>query len=130
MLKLLLVSPNKTSLSGVASLLKEEDDVVFSWAESGQKALDIASNSPFDLVVTDESLGDMSGLAFAERLLTLNPMINCAAVSQLPADEFHEVSEGLGLIGRLPLQPDKEDTMTLLNRLRHIKALTGEASHS
>jgi DNA-binding response OmpR family regulator len=128
MLKLLLVSPNKTSLSGLASVLMEQDDVAFSWAESGEKAIDIASGAPFDLVVTDETLGDMSGLTFAERLLALNPMINCAVVSHLPTDEFHEVSEGLGLMGQLPLQPDKEDTITLLNHLRNVKALLGETT--
>ncbi len=57
MLKLLIVSPDKNSLSGLASALVEHADVDLSWAESGETALEIASDYVIDLVVTDESLG-------------------------------------------------------------------------
>jgi len=127
MLKLLLVSPNKTSLSGLASALAEHGDVDLSWAESGEKALDIASDTAIDLVVTDERLGDMTGLEFAGRLLSVNPIINCASVSHLSPENFHEVSEGLGLMAQLPIQPGKEDAEKLLQRLRNLKSHMGGA---
>ncbi len=127
MLKLLLVSPNRAPLSGFASALVEHGDVDLSWAESGEKALDIASYSAIDLVVTDERLGDMTGLEFAGRLLSVNPMINCASVSHLSPEDFHEVSEGLGLMAQLPIQPGKEDAKKLLQRLRQLKNLIGDA---
>jgi CheY-like chemotaxis protein len=127
MLKLLLVSPNKASLSGLASALAEHGDVDLSWAESGEKALDIASDTAIDLVVTDERLGDMTGLEFAGRLLSVNPIINCASVSHLSPENFHEVSEGLGLMAQLPIQPSKEDAEELLQHLRNLKSLTGGA---
>jgi CheY-like chemotaxis protein len=127
MLKLLLVSPNKASLSGLASALAEHGDVDLSWAESGEKALEIASDTAIDLVVTDERLGDMTGLEFAGRLLSVNPIINCASVSHLSPENFHEVSEGLGLMAQLPIQPSKEDAEELLQHLRHLKSLTGGA---
>ena len=125
MFKLLLVSPDKYSLSGLASALIEHGDVDLSWAESGEKALDIASDTAIDLVVTDESLGDMTGLEFAGRLLSVNPMINCASVSRLSTESFHEVSEGLGLIAQLPVQPGKEDAHKLLQHLRYLRGLMG-----
>ena len=125
MLKLLLVSPDEDSLSGLASALMEDGDVDLSWAESGEKALDIASDTAIDLVVTDESLGDMTGLEFAGRLLSVNPIINCASVSRLSTESFHEVSEGLGLIAQLPIQPGKEDADKLLQHLRYLRGLMG-----
>ncbi len=124
MLKLLLVSPDKDSLSSLASALVEHGDVDLSWAKSGQSALEIASDTEIDLVVTDEELGDMTGLEFAGRLLSVNPMINCAPVSRLSSENFHEVSEGLGLMAQLPVQPDKERAEELLQCLRYIKDLT------
>lgn len=127
MLKLLLVSPNKASLSGLASALVEHGDVDLSWAESGEKALEIASDTAIDLVVTDERLGDMTGLEFAGRLLSVNPIINCASVSHLSPEDFHEVSEGLGLMAQLPIQPSKEDAEKLLQRLRNLKSHMGGA---
>jgi CheY-like chemotaxis protein len=124
MLKLLLVSPDKDSLSDLASALAKHGNVDLSWAESGGKALDIVSGTAVDLVVTDERLGDMTGLELAERLLSVNPMINCASVSPLSPEDFHETSEGLGLMAQLPIRPGEEDAKDLLRRLKTLKDLT------
>jgi hypothetical protein len=51
-------------------------------------------------------------------------MINCAVLNSLPSDEFHEVSEGLGVFAQLPLRPSKDDAENLLNRLKNLKDLT------
>jgi len=125
MLKLLLVSPDENSLSGLASALKEHKDVEICWADSGERALDIVSETAIDLVVIDENLGDMTNLEFAGRLLSLNPMINSVSVSSLSSKKFHEISEGLGLMDQLPIQPGQKDAEKLLQNLRHIKGLTG-----
>ena len=125
MLKLLLVSPDKDALSDLASALVQHGNVDLSWAESGKTALQSASSKPFDLIITDEMLGDMTGLEFAGRLLTVNPMINCASVSHLSPEKFHELSEGLGMMSHLPVQPGKEHAEELLQRLKYIKGLTG-----
>ena len=130
MLKLLLVSPDETSLSGLASALLEHSDVDWYWTDSGEKGLNIAletaSEAAIDLVVTDEMLGDMSGLEFAGRLISVNPMINCASVSGLSPENFHDAGEGLGLMAQLPVQPGKEDANKLLRRLRQLKNLTAD----
>ena len=124
MLKVLLVSPDKDSLSGLASALMEHRDVDLLWAESGETALDIASDTTIDLVVADERLGDTTGLEFAGALLSVNPMINCACVSRLSSEKFHEASEGLGIMAQLPIRPGKAHAESLLYRLRQIKNLT------
>lgn len=120
---LLLVTPDKASFEEFASILERHDDVELSWAESGKRALDMISEAPFDLVVADEKLGDMTGIEFIETLVSVNPMINSAAVSSLPGDQFHEVSEGLGILLQLPVQPGAKDAEDLLNRVRHLKDL-------
>ena len=123
MLKLLLVSSDKDALSDLAAALVQHGDVDLSWAKSGAAALGIVSNTAVDLIVTDETLGDMTGLEFAGRLLAVNPMIHCASVSRLSAEKFHEASEGLGMMSHLPAQPGKEHAQDLLKRLKHIKNL-------
>lgn len=127
MLKLLLVSPEKEALSGLASALEKYPDVDLSWAESGNAALNIISDRPVDLLVTDENLGDMTGLELTGRLLAVNPMVNCAAVSSLSSQDFHEASEGLGLLMQLPIQAGEEHAEDLLRHLRQIKELTDRA---
>jgi YesN/AraC family two-component response regulator len=121
MIKLLLVTPNRNSLGGLASALKINDDVELFWAGSGGKALAIAAETHLDLVVTDECLGDVTGLELAEKMLSVNPMINCAAVSSLSSKEFHEASEGLGLLAQLPALPGKEQAEELLQQIMDLK---------
>ena len=128
MLKLLLVSPEQDSLFRLASALKRNDDVEMFWAESGANALDIISHTVVDLVVADEKLGDMTGLEFAERLVSVNPMINCATVSPLSREDFHDASEGLGLLAQLPIRPGEEHAEDLLQRLKKVKDLTAGAN--
>jgi len=123
MIKLLLVTPDKGPFNEFALALAHHDDVELAWAESGQRALDMLSNTPLDLVVVDEKLGDMTGMEFIETLVSVNPMINCAAVSPLPSDEFHEDSEGLGILAQLPVQPGANDAENLLKLLNHLKNL-------
>lgn len=123
MFKVLLVTRSHSDLERLASTLEEYKDVHVSWAASGSQALDMASEAPLDLMVTDEDLGDMTGLQLAERLLKLNPMINCAAVSPLSAEDFHHASEGLGLMAQLPPRPGNEEARDLIGRLKNIKGL-------
>ena len=123
MIKLLLVTPDKASFNEFASVLAQNDDVELSWAGTGQRALDIVSVTPLDLVVVDEELGDMTGIELIETLVSVNPMITCAAVSPLPSDEFHEISEGLGILVQLPVQPGPKDAEHLLKLLNHLKKL-------
>ena len=124
MIRLLLVTPYKSSLSELASAMEKYDDVELTWTDSGQKALDKLAETSVDLVVIDKDLGDMTGLEFAEKLLRVNPMINSAVLSSLPSDDFHEASEGLGIFAQLPLRPTKSDAEKLLNDLKKLKDLT------
>jgi CheY-like chemotaxis protein len=120
-LKLLLVSPDKGSWTGLASGLEKHGDVDLSWAESGSSALDVISQVVFDLVVTDENLGDMTALEFAAKLPSINPMINCALVSSLSPQDFHEASEGLGVLAQLSLRPGEKEAQDLIARLKILK---------
>jgi DNA-binding response OmpR family regulator len=123
MLKLLLVSRDKGSLNGLLSALNRQDEIEFEVSTSGEKALAMISDKPVDLVVADEDLGDMTGLELVRRLLKINAMINSAVVSDLSHDEFHEISEGLGVMTHLPKKPDEKDAEALIKELRQIKGL-------
>ena len=123
MLRILLVSPDKDAFSELSSALAQHDDVDLSWAECGATALRNISEITVDLIITDEKLGDMTGLAFAGKLLAVNPMINCAILSCLSPKKFHEASEGLGLMAQLPVKPGKAQAEALLQQLKEIKNL-------
>ncbi len=123
MFKLLLVSKNTDSFSDFIVTLKENGSNEVLYSGSGEEALNMLKQKSFDLVITDEDIGDMSGLEFVKRLISVNPFVNCAAISHLSEKEFHEASEGLGLMNHLPSDPKGADAEDVLKTLRQIKGL-------
>ena len=106
----------------------EKDQVQTAWAGSGGNAIVKIAEGRFDLVVTDENLGDMTGLEFIEKVISIKPMVNCAAVSSLLPDDFHEASEGLGILSQLPAGPGQEQAEKLLGQLQTILNLAEQAA--
>jgi DNA-binding NtrC family response regulator len=125
-IKILLVSQDKAAMSAFKAGL-EENQVQTAWAQSGSNAIAKIAEKSFDLVVTDENLGDMTGLEFIEKVISKKPMVNCAAVTSLLPDDFHEASEGLGILMPLPVSPGQAQAEKLLSRLKTILEVVSEA---
>jgi len=120
MYKCLLVGSGKDTFAKLATALQADDRVVFNQVDSGGDALAELQKAPVELVVADEQLPDMTGLSFAEKLVVQNPMINCALVSSLDEADFHEASEGLGILEKLSPNPDETQAGDLLQKLESI----------
>jgi len=106
----------------------EENDAQIKWAESGSYALSMIAERNFDIVVTDENLGDMTGLELIKTVIAQKPMVNCAVVSSLLSEDFHEASEGLGILMQLPVNPGHEYAEELLEHLKKILNLSVETA--
>jgi YesN/AraC family two-component response regulator len=104
--------------------MEKNVNLSISRAVSGVNALSMISVNSFELVVTDESLSDMTGLQFVGKLVSTNPMINCAAVSSLSSEDFHAASEGLGILMQVPPLPNKIHAENLLQYLKNILSIT------
>ena len=126
-IKILLVSQDKASMSAFKAGL-EENQVQTAWAESGSNAIAKIAEGSCDLVVTDENLSDMTGLEFIETVISKKPMVTCAAVTSLLPADFHEASEGLGILMPLPVSPGQEQAEKLLSRLKKILNLAEQAT--
>ncbi len=123
MVRLLLVGRDKNNFEDLKSALKGYEDIELGLSESGEQALAIIPGKAVDLVIADEDLGDMTGLELVKRILKINFMINFAVVSGLPHDEFHEASEGLGIMLQLPKRPGEKDAEELIKTLKLIKGM-------
>ena len=119
-IRILIASSDKHAFADLTLFFKKKVKIEISWATSGQNALNIISDHPFDLVIVDDQLSDMAGLGFIKKLVTINPMINSALVSKLSHDEFHEQTEGLGILAQLPKKPNKVQADDLLKKLKRI----------
>lgn len=123
MLKILMVTPDPDSLATLSAALTAEAEVMVAWDRSGEQGLKTAAGENFNLVVVDEQIKDMSPHRFLSRLLEIDAMVNTAVVSNQPAEVFHEVYEGLGVLAQLPPQPGKADADMLLIKLGNLTDL-------
>jgi CheY-like chemotaxis protein len=102
--------------------------VEIQWTDSGKAVLDFLSQTTaqgkaIDLVITDETLTDMSGRNLVEQVIMKSPVTNCVAASALSSDQFHEKFEGLGVLMQLPLTPDAESGKELVRILKKLNIL-------
>lgn len=123
MLRLLFVSKDKNLFQEMIAAIKGYEGIDLELSDSGENALAMIPDKTIDLVIADEDLGDMTGLELVKRILKINFMINFAVVSGLSPEEFHEASEGLGIMSQLPKQPGKEDAEEMLKTLKQIKGI-------
>ena len=123
MLSILLVGKNPEALASLADQLSQRDGIAVSRASSGKEAWDILGKNSVDVVVTDEKLVDGDSLPFIKDLTKQQPLINCAMVSSLSPEDFHEATEGLGVFMQLPVDPGAEEAMKMMQLLESINAL-------
>lgn len=123
MIGVLLVSGDPGSLGSFAELLSQEDGITVIRVASAQDAWQCLGNRRVDVVVADEQLADGSALPFVKELIRRYPLINCAMVSDLPTEDFHEMTEGLGVFMQLPKNPGADEALKMVRLLASIDAL-------
>jgi DNA-binding NarL/FixJ family response regulator len=120
MLRLVLATPRLKDLQAFAEALSSDPEVHLTPVVSGAEALKAVRASAPHLVIIDADLPDTAPLDLIQKLLMVNAMVNTAVVSPLSEAEFHEASEGLGVLGRLPDDPGMNDAGELLQKLRTV----------
>ena len=126
MLKILIACNDPSTLAVLAGELSIRDRVSVSWAGSEAGALlKVAGESP-QVLVTGEYLTDGSPLSLVKEVVKKDPFINCAMVSALSKQDFHEMTEGLGVFMQLPPCPGEEEADRMLHLLATIGALSTE----
>ncbi len=119
----LFATKDISRFSELMDKLWHEQAIELAPAATGAAGIALLKGKLVDLVIVDEQLDDMSGIAFTKQLVKVNPLVNTAIVSTLTADEFHEATEGLGVLMQLPPQPTENDADALLAVLEKIGAL-------
>jgi DNA-binding response OmpR family regulator len=119
MINILLVGRDKSSLAALSSGLVKSD-VQLTRADSGRKGISMITENDFDLVIADENIGDMTGIDFIREVVAKKPMVNSAVISSMSSEDFHETSEGLGILMQLPVRPNEADASRLFEHLNKI----------
>ncbi|WP_051308989.1 response regulator transcription factor [Desulfogranum japonicum] len=90
---------------------------------SAGEALEKAKQEKIEALVCSQTLPEMEGLELLKQLVKVNPLINTALVSDLPEKEFHEVTEGLGVLMQIPSDAGAEHGQQLLDKLAKVASL-------
>lgn len=122
-MKVLFAAKDISRFSAMVARLGREADTELVPAATGAAGLAALKGKQIDVAIVDEQFDDMSGIAFANQAVKVNPLVNTALVSALAADEFHEATEGLGVLMQLPLHPREKDAEALLAVLKKIGVL-------
>jgi hypothetical protein len=120
-----LIATNNADQFGalVTGLEKREPAWVFDWAGSVEEIERRVSTGATGILILDEKVQGVSNLQVARKMVVVNPMIHMVLVSALSHADFHEASEGLGILAQLPPNPDQDDAEKLLEAIRKVQAL-------
>ena len=125
MIDVLLIGQKNATLSELSGILNRQNDVTIAEVGSREEAVKSLSDNQYQLIIVDETVKDETGIEFTKRLISENPLLNCALVGSLSKKDFHEATEGLGVLAQIPKHPEVEDIEKLLTSLRRILGLLG-----
>lgn len=123
MVRMMVAGRDSESLKDLRSGLQKRDDIELIQVCSKKEALERIEKNTIDVVVTDAELIDEEPLSLVTELMQKQPLINCAMVSSLSPEEFHESTEGLGVFMQLPLNPGEKEVERMLEILESISVL-------
>ncbi len=111
---IIMVSPQVEQWRDFGAELGQRCNTDVIAVRSGLKALETAREAIPVAVLVDQDVGDMPGASLIPQVLKINAMIHVALVSEQSAEHFHEATEGLGILMKLPPCPDRQ-TATLFS---------------
>lgn len=114
---IIVVSPQIEKWDAFTAVLGSQSQMEIAEAHTGTQALVAAREKKPVAVVVDQNLGDMAGIELVVQLLEVNAMINIALVSDQSEEIFHESTEGLGILMKLPTNPNGPAAVNFLKCL-------------
>lgn len=87
---------------------------------SGAEAIEAARTVKTLAVAVDADLGDLPGIELVRRLIGIDAMINTALASDAPEEQFHEETEGLGILMKLSPLPNSAEAGRFAECLRQV----------
>jgi DNA-binding NarL/FixJ family response regulator len=118
-IKVLLVDDHQIILDGVKTMLIDEEDIDFiGCAANGSKALEIIIRQSPDIVISDISMPDMTGIELTSKISELNLTAKVLILSMYTTDDYIYNAIKSGAKGILPKQDTNKEM--LLEAIRTI----------
>jgi len=104
-MSILLVTPRAQELAAFAEALGRGSGLPVALAATWDEAVAQLKAAPPQFMILDQGLAEGAPLELSKKVLMINAMVNLAVVSPLGEEEFHEASEGLGILAPIPVSP-------------------------
>lgn len=118
-IKVLLVDDHQIILDGVKTMLLDEEDIEFiGCASDGIKALQIIKSHAPDVVISDISMPDMTGIELTAKIVEMNGPSKVLILSMYTTDDYIYNAIKAGAKGILPKQDTNKEM--LLEAIRTI----------
>jgi len=111
-IKVLLVDDHQIILDGVKTMLVDEEDIDFiGCASDGAQALEIIKLQLPDIVISDISMPDMTGIELTSKIMELNLPSKVLILSMYTTDDYIYNAIKAGASGILPKQDTNKDML-------------------
>lgn len=123
MMRFLIVSEEPARLNGLRAGLMKQPQIKIDVVTSVDGVMKEISGVVPSLVVVDEYIAGVSGKELIETMIKKNPMINTALVSGLTPEDFHEFTEGLGILMQIPGDAGEDVADDMVQKLEKLYSL-------
>lgn len=115
---ILAVTERSVELAEFLNALQEQAGMDVMVATSGKAALERMKADQPPFVVLDLELPDAEPFRLAMDILSVSAMTNLAAITGLSEADFHDKSEGLGMLCAIPPEPGATDALPVAEQFR------------
>lgn len=116
-MNVILVSQRLAELAAFDHAFDKKQGVAFDCVTTSAEALEIARQTPPDLMIIDQAISDQTGLALVREIISINAFIHIAMISDLSSSQFHHDSEGLGILAQIASNAESSEVLGLVDRL-------------
>lgn len=109
----MIATPRIGELSDFLAGLRQSGFLEVTVTGTGEDTLRAMRDEAPGFVIVDEGLSDFAPLELVMEIIRANALINTAVVSSMSPEEFHDASEGLGVLAPVPTTPTREDGIEL-----------------
>lgn len=118
--KVLLVTSRPAQLKEFAEVFYTDRKMEVVPVGTAKEAISVVQEMAPVLAIVDDQVRGVEGLKIIQRLIEANAFIHTATISELTDQEFHNRSEGLGILAKLPLVPGRNDAYKLIEQLERM----------
>lgn len=122
-MQILFVSENPSTLDDLKNGLLKHPQVHVDVVASADEAMTRIKEALPALVVMDEIVAGIPGKQLIEGMIKKNPFINTALVSPLSPEDFHEDTEGLGVLMKIDKHAGESQAKDMVEQLQKLLSL-------